>query len=201
MLSTSSPNQGQHFLTVYSRDVGIHATCNLIMQLISHTEFLGFWYGDHHTNKRVWDLENFINFLWEFSLVSSYSSDWLKMNQHNFSQCIYQKSLVLVLWQCVVLSLYSVLTLAPLYFHGIYESWWLMSQLLDKCFKIFLQNLLPRIGGGKMCARRVFCAHFPNEVVMPSVLQVVELEINSFKWLTQWAPHNLCTKHYWCGSH
>lgn len=37
-----------------------------------------------------------------------------------------------------------------------------------------------------MCARRVFCAHFPNEVVMPSVLQVVELEINSFKWPTQW---------------
>lgn len=32
----------------------------------------------------------------------------------------------------------------------------------------------------------MFCAHFLNKVVMPSVLQVVELGINSLKWLTQW---------------
>lgn len=32
----------------------------------------------------------------------------------------------------------------------------------------------------------VFYAHFLNEVVMPSVLQVVELKTNSFKWLILW---------------
>lgn len=30
----------------------------------------------------------------------------------------------------------------------------------------------------------VFCARFLNKVVMPSVLEIVELGINSFKWLT-----------------
>lgn len=58
-----------------------------------------------------------------------------------------------------------------------YENWWLMSQSLKKSFIRLLKNLVPRMGEGR-CIQGdwyVFYGHFLNEVVMPSVLQDVEL--------------------------
>lgn len=54
-LSTSSPNPEQCFLAVYSRDVGMDGCYLKSDHTIDHPKriFLGFLYGDHHTDQEI----------------------------------------------------------------------------------------------------------------------------------------------------
>lgn len=104
MLPTSSSSPEQRFLAVYSRNIGMNATWDLIVQLITQREnFLVSCMETTGQTKRSWGLENFINLSCKSSLVP-HSPKWLKMNQQNLIKYICQKSLFLVPWQCIILS-------------------------------------------------------------------------------------------------
>lgn len=96
------------------------------------------------------------SFLWSLFIPPN-DSKWISIISSNaFTRSLW-------FWFCdnVWSSAFSVLTLAPLSFHGMYENWWPMSQTLEKCFKMLFQNLLPRNGGGKMCVWRLVCVLCP----------------------------------------